>query len=93
MLDTDQTYSTGDHSLEHCDEQAESASTSRHLPREQLDRFCALMALHGNPVSARGMRRDREYAMWQLARAHATDDPPLRNLAAQLFTVLEPIRH
>jgi hypothetical protein len=31
------------------------------------------------------MLGDREYAMWQLARAHALADAPLRTVAVELF--------
>jgi hypothetical protein len=35
---------------------------------------------------------DREYAMWQLARAHTLQDPELREVAAKLFAYFDDDR-
>ena len=43
---------------------------SRYCPTELLGTFTLLMAGHGRCVSADMMLGDRDYAMWQLARAH-----------------------
>ena len=56
-----------------------------YCPRELLDSFTLLMAGHGRCVSADMMLGDREYSMWQLARAHTLGDDSLRVIAARLF--------
>jgi hypothetical protein len=38
------------------------------------------------------MLGDREYAMWQLARAHTMYDPELREIAARLFAYFDDTR-
>ncbi len=61
------------------------AASSRYCPTELLGSFTLLMAGHGRCVSSAMMLGDREYAMWQLAHAHAIDDEQLRGVAARLF--------
>ena len=65
---------------------------SRYCPTELLGRFALLMAGHGRSVSADMMLGDREYAMWQLASAHALGDGELRTVAARLFSYFEDPR-
>lgn len=71
-------------SLESCDEFTLPDSRSRCLT-ELLGAFALQMAEHGRPVSSDMMLADREYAVWQLARARALGDESLRLLAAMLF--------
>jgi hypothetical protein len=47
------------------------------------------MALDGQRVSLQRLCIDRVYALEQLARAHASDLEPLRELAVSLFAVFE----
>ena len=76
-------------SLDASDEFEPPASSSHYCPTELLGSFTLLMAGHGRCVSSSMMLGDREYAMWQLARARATDDPPLHRVAAQVFARLD----
>ena len=64
----------------------------RYCPTAPLSAFTLLMAGHGRSVSAAMMLGDREYAMWQLARAHTLGDPELRVLAARLFGYFDDAR-
>jgi hypothetical protein len=50
------------------------------------------MAGHGRCVSAAMMLGDREYAMWQLARAQTLSDPVLRQAALRLFAYFDETR-
>ena len=47
------------------------------------------MSGHGRCISTGMMLGDREYAMWQLARAHTLGDPQLREIAARLFAYFD----
>lgn len=71
-------------SLEPADDWLE-ADDARYCPTHLLSAFALLMAGHGRCVCTAMMLGDREYAMWQLARAHTMDDPDLREVAARLF--------
>ena len=51
--------------------------------------FTLLMAGHGRCVSTAMMLGDRDYALWQLARAQAMADPELCRVAARLFAWLD----
>ena len=79
------------HSLDASDE-FESLDASHYCPTELLGTFTLLMAGHGRCVSAAMMLGDREYAMWQLARAHTLADEPLRAVAVRLFTYFDDPR-
>ena len=57
----------------------------RYCPMHLLDAFALLMAGHGRCICTAMMLGDREYAMWQLARAHTLGDAELREIAARLF--------
>jgi hypothetical protein len=63
-----------------------------YCPTALLSAFTLLMAGHGRCISAAMMLGDREYAMWQLARAHTLDDPELRVVAARLFGYFDDAR-
>ena len=62
---------------------------SRYCPTKLLSAFSLLMAAHGWPVCTSMMLGDREYAMWQLARAHTVRDAQLREVAARLFAYFD----
>ncbi|MEO7548054.1 MAG: hypothetical protein ABIT82_06490 [Ramlibacter sp.] len=70
----------------------DSLDASHYCPSELLGTFCLLMAGHGRCVRAAMMLGDREYAMWQLARAHTLADEPLRAVAVRLFTYFDDPR-
>jgi hypothetical protein len=65
----------------------------RYWPTELLATFTLLMAGHGRCVSSAMMLGDREYALWQLARAHTMDDERLRAVAVQLFSYFDDAQH
>lgn len=65
----------------------------RYWPTELLATFTLLMAGHGRCVSSAMMLGDREYALWQLARAHTLDDERLRAVAVQLFAYFDDANH
>lgn len=65
---------------------------SRYCPTELLGTFTLLMAAAGRCVSADMMLGDREYAMWQLARAHTMADDQLRAVAVRLFSYFDDPR-
>lgn len=67
----------------------EAVGARRYCPTELLGAFTLLMAGHGRCVSASMMLGDREYAMWQLARAHTLGDRELRGVAARLFAYFD----
>jgi hypothetical protein len=75
-------------SLDASDE-TDAADARRYCPTELLSAFALLMAGHGRCVSASMMLGDREYAMWQLARAHTLGDRELRGVAARLFAYFD----
>ncbi|MES2483847.1 MAG: hypothetical protein V4609_17820 [Pseudomonadota bacterium] len=79
-------------SLEACDD-AEGPPPHDSDPSARIARFCQLMLAQGRVVTPAVMLADREYAMWQLARARASDDAQLRGLAGQLFTWLDEREH
>jgi hypothetical protein len=62
---------------------------ARYCPTRLLSAFALLMAGHGRSVCTSMMLGDREYAMWQLARAHTLGDAELREVAARLFAYFE----
>ena len=65
---------------------------ARYCPTELLGTFTLLMAGAGRVVSADMMLGDREYAMWQLARAHTMADDQLRAVAVRLFSYFDDPR-
>ncbi|MEJ7929246.1 hypothetical protein WG922_04595 [Ramlibacter sp. AN1015] len=83
----DDRLSNPEASLECCDEEALPTPLTGDPVGLQvlLDQFAARMAEHGRAVHCAEMRNDREYALWQIARARATDDEALRSVAARLF--------
>ena len=62
---------------------------TRYCPTQLLSAFALLMAGHGWPVCTAMMLGDREYAVWQLARAHTLHDSQLREVAARLFAYFD----
>lgn len=75
-------------SLEPADEVLLEDET-RYCPLHLLDAFALLMAGHGRSICTAMMLGDREYAMWQLARAHTMADAELREVAARLFAYFD----
>jgi hypothetical protein len=80
-------------SLEACDEFDVPAPGTRYCPTELLGMFTLLMAGHGRCVISAMMLGDREYAIWQLAKAQALADPELRKVASRLFPYFDESRH
>ena len=70
----------------------DSFDAERYCPTQLLGTFTLLMAGHGLCVSAAMMLGDREYAMWQLARAHTTSDDALRAITMRLFKYFDDPR-
>ena len=66
--------------------------TTRYCPTALLSAFALLMAGHGRCIVTSMMLGDREYAMWQLARAHTMQDAELREVAARLFAYFDDPR-
>jgi hypothetical protein len=75
-------------SLDACDED-EQSDAKCYCPTKLLATFALLMSGHGRSVNTSMMLGDREYAMWQLARAHTMADPELREVAARLFAYFD----
>ena len=65
---------------------------ARYCPTRLLSAFALLMGGHGRCINTTMMLGDREYAMWQLARAHTLADPELREVAARLFAYFDDER-
>ena len=66
--------------------------STRYCPSALLAAFALLMSGHGRCISTAMMLGDREYAMWQLARAHTLGDGELREVAARLFAYFDDVR-
>ena len=81
------------HSLEASDEDQVLAAPPRYCPTDLLASFALLMAGHGRCVHTDMMLGDREYAMWQLACARATDDPELEAIVSRLFAYFDDPQH
>jgi hypothetical protein len=79
-------------SLDASDEFEAMPDKMGYCPTQLLAAFSLLMAGHGRCISTAMMLGDREYAMWQLARAHTLDDPELRVVAAKLFGYFDDAR-
>jgi hypothetical protein len=79
-------------SLEACDEFEVQRGEFRYCPTDLLGTFTLLMAGQGRCVSSDMMLGDREYAMWQLARAHTLADDQLRSVAVRLFSYFDDPR-
>ena len=82
-----------DGSLEASDELEALDDSPRYCPTSLLASFALLMAGRGRCVNTDMMLGDREYAMWQLACARATDDPELAAVAARLFSYFDDPQH
>lgn len=76
-------------SLDASDEYDELTGSMRYCPTGLLAAFSLLMAGHGRSAIVDMMLGDREYAMWQLARAHTLQDPELREVASKLFSYFD----
>ena len=70
----------------------EVPDSTRYCPTQLLSAFALLMAGHGRGINTTMMLGDREYAMWQLARAHTLSDAELREVAAKLFAYFDDER-
>jgi hypothetical protein len=79
-------------SLDASDEFEQPLDLAQYCPTHLLGTFTLLMAGHGRCVSSAMMLGDREYAMWQLARAHAMADEQLRSVAVKLFAYFDDPR-
>lgn len=79
-------------SLEASDDFEVPGPSARYCPTQLLGTFTLLMAGHGRCVSSSMMLGDREYAMWQLARAQTLPDEELRRVAARLFAYFDDPR-
>jgi hypothetical protein len=79
-------------SLDWSDDWGDPKDVAGYCPMQLLGSFTLLMAGHGRCVSSSMMLGDREYAMWQLARAHAMADEALRAVAVRLFTYFDDPR-
>ena len=66
--------------------------TARYCPMRLLSAFALLMSGHCRCINTTMMLGDREYAMWQLARAHTLGDAELREVAARLFAYFDDER-
>ena len=86
------TAPSNDSSLEASDDYDDLGDASRYCPTELLGTFTLLMAGQGRCVSSDMMLGDREYAMWQLARAHTMADDQLRSIAVRLFSYFDDPR-
>ncbi|MDP3620079.1 MAG: hypothetical protein Q8R63_09830 [Ramlibacter sp.] len=64
-----------------------------YCPTDLLATFVDMMTARDRPVSMQSMLVDREYAMWQLARAHTMGDESLRAIAARLFAYFDDLDH
>lgn len=75
------------------DEREAPDASPRYCPTRLLASFALLMAGHGRCVITDMMLGDREYAMWQLACARATEDAELRDVAARLCAYFDEPQH
>jgi hypothetical protein len=89
---SESTPARGATSLEASDD-FQQARSPRYCPTDLLASFALLMAGRGRCVNTDMMLGDREYAMWQLACARATDDPELCELAGRLFGYFDDPQH
>jgi hypothetical protein len=80
-------------SLDASDELQALDDSPRYCPTSLLATFALLMAGRGRCVNTDMMLGDREYAMWQLACARATDDPELCAVAGRLFAYFDDPQH
>ncbi|MBG9388256.1 hypothetical protein [Caenimonas aquaedulcis] len=79
-------------SIDASDEYDALTGSMRYCPTSLLSAFALLMAGHGRCINTSMMLGDREYAMWQLARAHTLQDRELRGIAAKLFAYFDDER-
>jgi hypothetical protein len=79
-------------SLDASDDFDVPSPTTRYCPTALLGTFTLLMAGHGRCVNSSMMLGDREYAMWQLARAQTLPDDELHSIALRLFAYFDEPR-
>jgi hypothetical protein len=89
----DASANAGPTSLEACDDLELVALDARYCPTRLLATFALLMAGRGRCVNTDMMLGDREYAMWQLACARASDDSELVAVATRLFAYFDDPQH
>ncbi len=84
----------GDPAMQSLDasDEFDTPDTARYCPTELLSAFALLMGGHGRCINCAMMLGDREYAMWQLARAHTLGDVQVREVAARLFAYFDDER-
>jgi hypothetical protein len=70
----------------------DTLGAAHYCPTRLLSAFALLMSGHGRCINTTMMLGDREYAMWQLARAHTLGDAELREVAARLFAYFDDER-
>ena len=75
-------------SLDSSDE-FELYDAQRYCPTRLLSAFALLMAGHGRCINTSMMLGNREYAMWQLARAQTLPDEALHKVAQRLFAYFD----
>lgn len=80
-------------SLETSDDFEGLGASPRYCPTGLLATFSLLMAGRGRCVHTDMMLGDREYAMWQLACARASDDAELAAVASRLFGYFDDPQH
>ena len=80
-------------SLETADDFEDPGASPRYCPTGLLATFSLLMAGRGRCVNTDMMLGDREYAMWQLACARASDDRELAAVASRLFGYFDDPQH
>ncbi|NNU45366.1 hypothetical protein [Ramlibacter montanisoli] len=80
-------------SLEASDDFEQLPASPRYCPTGLLATFSLLMAGRGRCVNTDMMLGDREYAMWQLACARASDDAELAAVASRLFGYFDDPQH
>ena len=80
-------------SLEASDDFEDLGASPRYCPTELLATFALLMAGRGRCVNTDMMLGNREYAMWQLACARASDDAELAAVASRLFGYFDDPQH
>jgi hypothetical protein len=76
-------------SLEASDDLEGLEASPRYCPTGLLASFALLMAGKGRCVITDMMLGDREYAMWQLACARASEDRELQEVASRLFAYFD----
>ncbi len=90
---TVEAFTDAETSLDASDDFELPARGMRYCPTELLGMFTLLMAGHGRCVHSAMMLGDREYAIWQLAKAQTMADEEVRKVAKRLFPYFDESRH